>query len=84
MHMQNCISSRACEVYVHMRLAARVPEQPARRWLDQSGGFLHANNDGPGLDRPGSPPAVGPMRSQITASGVHAACSAKLKCADAV
>ena len=82
MHMRNCISSRACEVYVRMRLAARVPEQAARRWLGQSGDFPHANNDGPGLDGPGTPPAVGPMRSQIAASGVHAACSAKWQCAD--
>ena len=75
MHMRNCISSRACEVYVRMRLAARVPEQAARRWLGQSGDFPHANNDGPGLDGPGTRPAVGPMRSQIAASGLIPECT---------
>ena len=82
MHMHNCNSSRTCEVYVRMRLAACAPKQAARRWLGQSGEFPHANNDGPGLDGPGAPPAVGPMRSQIAGSGVHAACSAKWQCAD--
>ena len=84
MHMRSCITSRACacEVHVRMRLAARVPEQAARRWLGQSGDFPHANNDGPGLGGPGAPPAVGPMRSRIAGSGVHAACSAKWECAD--
>ena len=68
MHMRNCISGRACEVYVRMRLA--------------NPGNLHANHDGPGFDGPGAPPAAGPTRSQIAGSGVHAACSAKWECAD--
>ena len=76
MHVRNCNSSRACEVYVRMRLATRVPKQAARRWQSQSGELPHANNEGPGLDGPGAPPAVGPMRSQIAGSGVHAAYSA--------
>ena len=68
---------RGVRLCVHMRLAARVPKQAARRRLGQPGEFPYANNDGPGLDRPGTLPAVGPMRSQIAGSGVHAACSAK-------
>jgi hypothetical protein len=82
--MHNCNSSRACGMYVRMRLAACAPKQAARRWLGQSGEFPHANNDGPGLglDGPGAPPAAGPMRSQIAGSRVHAACSAKWQCAD--
>ena len=73
MHMYNCNSRRACEVYVRMRLAARAPTQAARRWLGQSGELPHAHNKGPGFDGPGAPPAVGPMLSQIAGSGVHAA-----------
>ena len=80
--MRKCNTSRACGVYVRMRLAARKPPQAARRRLGQPGAFAHANNAGPGLDGPGAPPAVGPMHSQIAGSGVHASCSAKWECAD--
>ena len=46
--MRKCNTSRACGVYVRMRLAARKPPRAARRRLGQPGEFAHANNAGPG------------------------------------
>ena len=80
--MHNCNTIRACEMYVHMRWTARGSTQAARRRLGQPGVFAHANNESPDPHGPRSPPAVGPVGSQIAGSGVHTACSAKWECAD--
>ena len=62
--MRKCNTSRACGVYVRMRLAARKPPQAARRRLGQPGEFAHANNAGPGPGDPRTLPAAGPMAAR--------------------